>query len=57
MNVSIRNRLETLEAADSPGGQPLPTVLFDGTTDAQIAELRASGIETYRFSDVVGVFI
>ena len=57
MSLSIRNRLETLEAADSSGGQPLPTVLPDDATDMQIATLRASGIEAYRFSDVVSAFI
>ena len=57
MNLSIRNRLETLEAGYSPSRKPLPTVLSDDATDAQIAELRASGIEAYRFGDVVGVFI
>lgn len=57
MSLSIRNRLETLEAADSPGGKPLPTVLPDDATEEQIATLRASGIDAYRLRELVEVFI
>ena len=54
---SIRNRLETLEAADSPDGKRLPTALPDDATDAQIATLRAQGVDAYRFSEIVEIFI
>ena len=56
MTPSIRARLEALEHSGEPTGQ-LPTILPDDAPDSEIERLRAQGLEVYRYSDGVGLFV
>lgn len=52
MTVAIERRLDSLERdAAHAAPQLLPRMVPDATTDAEIAELRRSGIAAYRYSD------
>ena len=54
--ATLEKRLQALEAI-KPQTRALPTVLPDDTSDADLNRLRAAGVEAYRFSDAVELFI
>ncbi len=51
MTTALTRRLEALEATACDQAKPLPVVVPDGTTDAELARLRKHGREVYRESD------
>lgn|GEM_PF-6159614 len=53
----IERRMCALERAATPIEGQLPTLLPDDATDADLERLRAAGVEAYRFSDGVGLFV
>ena len=55
--MRLNERLKRLEDSDKPGDGALPTVLPDDATDAELEALRADGVEVYRFSESVGLFV
>jgi hypothetical protein len=53
----FERRVRALEQADTPIEGQLPTVLADDAPEAELERLRAAGVEVYRFSDGVGLFV
>ena len=57
MKIPIRTRLTALERTENPNAKPLPTLVADDTSDEEIADARARGIDAHRFSDAIEFFV
>lgn len=51
----LEKRLKALETP--PDAKPLPVVLADDAPDGEIDRLRRAGLEVYRLSDAVELFV
>ena len=57
MKLSIRTRLDALERGERLDAKPLPTLFPDETSDEEIADARAHGIDAHRISDAMELFV
>lgn len=56
--ATLEKRLQALEqVSKSRNGKPLPYVVDDDTTDAELGRLQALGLDPIRFTDAVELFI
>jgi len=57
MNTSLSRRLLALEVPPDINGKPLPMVVPDDTPADELERLRRAGLEVYRLSDAVEIFV
>ena len=57
MKLSIRTRLDALKRGERVDAKPLPTLFPDDTSDEEIADARARGIDAHRISDAMELFV
>ena len=51
MTAAIKRRLAALESTTAAMPRPLPVIVPDTTTDADLHALRRRGVDAYRASD------
>ena len=59
MTKEIERRVSDLEATagiDQSRGKPLPYIVADETSDAELEKMRAAGLEPQRFSEAIDWF-
>ena len=57
MNTSLSRRLLALEVPPDINGKPLPMVVPDDTPADELERLRRAGLEVYRLSEAVELFV
>ena len=57
MTAALSRRLRALEVPPDINGKPLPMVVPDDTPADELERLRRAGLEVYRLSDAVEVFL
>jgi hypothetical protein len=57
MTSALSRRLRALEVPPDINGKPLPMVVPDDTSADELERLRRAGLEVYRLSDAVEVFL
>ena len=57
MTSALSRRLRALEVPPDINGKPLPMVVPDDTSADELERLRRAGLEVYRLSDAVEIFV